>query len=211
MKLVTNCKIVNYLSLIGWKEIYFRKCVNSIYYIDSLSLLFLAKIFNKKVEYLPGAKALNSMDLRSEEFYFLTPYFLPQYRSNKQYVLEDFNKEVFLSKNLNNWLNKINAESSLLLGIASPKQNKLATLIAKKYSFNIHCFGAALIEKDTSDFKYISKWSGKGLEWFFRLTLNPNRFFHKVLLIFFEIIRLIFSKENRRIFNAFLIEVQNAK
>ncbi|MDA8751056.1 WecB/TagA/CpsF family glycosyltransferase [Planktomarina temperata] len=206
----SKSRVFHYLALIGWKKISNLKLTsNTTIFADSLSLYFLIKLFHGTISYLPGAKFLKTVDIQDDKYVILSPYFLNQFEKEKQYILEAFDGRPYVSEKLNLWLKQIPIKSVLLLAISSPKQNILANEIAKSFPFEIHCLGAAILEKNTSKFFLIKSATGHGVEWFARMLLNPKRFFIKTSLILREVAALAFSSQLRKDFEAFAKENNN--
>lgn len=194
----------HYLALIGWRKLANQKLTGCNFYADSLSLLLLARFLGFRMKYLPGAKMMKALDFEKLDYLILAPFELEQFDSEKQYILEDFKENVYLTERLRAWLSEKKGSEIVFVAISSPKQNILAIQISEEFSFNIHCVGAACIEYKTSKFSLISRVTGLGLEWLARLFYNPRRFIHKLAQILNEIIHIMGSKKVRDDFVLFL-------
>lgn len=186
--------INHYVNLIGWEEILClmktNSTYNSNYFCDTISLKFLAKIFNYNVSLVPGPSIVNYVK-SLDDCIFLTAratgmneIVLPFFTCNKEII------KYFSGLNLNN--------TNIVLGVSSPRQNYIATIIAesKINDFNLYCLGAAI---------YLdSENSQTNLYWKKFILSSPLRTLKKTFLTVFEICRIIFLKKKRNKFKLFI-------
>jgi|TARA_B110001469_G_C9648913_1_gene330062 hypothetical protein len=192
----------HYIGLYGWTELSFSD--NDRVFCDSLALLFMARIFGFKLNYLPGAKSLADLDSKSLENVYLAPFFLDQFPKDLQITLPMLKTVDVVPQCTLEWLNSKSKFKRIYVGISTPNQNALGSLLASKYDASIHCVGAAIIEAGTPEFKLVSKASGSGFEWFYRAIKSPSRFYTKVRVIIRELLRIIFDSGVRARFKVFL-------
>jgi len=193
-------KIHHYVNLVGWYEIYNSivgndiSSVKNIVYCDSLSLSILSRFFGNSVLRLPGpiafsnyisSNGLSKCTILSSDGFGAT-YKLPFFKNLSE--IDSFLPEYPI-------LNQ-----DILIGISSPKQNvlasKLAKLVSVDYEIDIHCLGAALNLKDFV----------KGSTYFFWanfLRADFKRTSKKLLLTLYEIL-LLLSPSRRKKFRSFL-------
>ena len=105
MSKIIKPRVFHYLALIGWKKISRLEFVkNTTLFSDSLSLYFLIKLFSGTINYQPGAKFLKTVDVKNDKYVILAPYFLNQFKEDKQYTLEAFEDRPYISERLNLFL-----------------------------------------------------------------------------------------------------------
>ncbi|MFL2779566.1 MAG: hypothetical protein ACJ0HI_00710 [Gammaproteobacteria bacterium] len=198
-------KASHYVGLYGWSSFKFSK--NDIVFCDSISLYFMARAFGFKLRYLPGSKSLKNLDQNSSENIYLTPFFLNQFPEDLQFTLPMLSDVKAIPETIIDWLNSKSGVKKIYIGISSPKQNALGSLLAEKYDASIQCVGAAIIDAGTNDFALISKYSGSGLEWLVRGLKLPKRFFSKSSHIFIQILKILLIKKTRKKFRTFLSKI----
>jgi hypothetical protein len=195
----------HYIGLYGWDALKFSD--NDDVFCDSLVLLFLARLFGYKLKYLPGAKSLIDLNPKSLENVYLTPFFLNQFPKDLQSTLPMLDSVDSIPPDIHKWLNSKLKFKRIYIGISTPNQNALGSLLALRYKASIHCVGAAIIEAGTPEFKLVSKASGSGFEWLYRGIKSPSRFYNKVRVIFKEVFKIIFYPSVRLRFKAFLVMI----
>ena len=173
---------------------------NETYYCDSISLLFLARLFGIKLCYRPGTVVARDFHCRmkNEKVLWLTSSpdiiiaaghveVLPQFEES----FEDFctANKILLSR-----------FETIIIGISSPKQNELAREILfwlgerSNTSTDIHCLGAA-VDPDIS--LRSSHLSGTGVQWAEFLIISPKRTLKKIIITLKEcvFICLLYEKQ----------------
>ncbi len=188
-------KAHHYIGLVGWRSLSFSEYDRV--YCDSLTLLFVAKCFGIKLDYLPGAKSLRALDAGSKKNVYLTPFPLSQFPENQQFELPKFDSVTNIPDQVQAWLEENANACKVYIGISTPNQNILGSLINQKYQLEVHCVGAALIEACSPSYRQVKLVSGHGFEWVYRGVKSPKRFFEKLGQILVAIIGLAANKSQR--------------
>ena len=164
-------------------------------HIDSLTLGWMCKLFGKTIERNSGVHFFSqykrkghSLFLTAGEFeggHFIT---LPYWENLDDICLNDYLTE------------EISLFNEIVIGISSPKQDRLAHLIQKKFpDKKIFCLGAAIYTNATA-----SKYDSLGLSWLFLLRKDGKRFWIKISQTFISAFRIILLKSERKDFRDFL-------
>ena len=194
--------IFHIINLACWEsKIFEKKKVNETFFCDSFSFKFLAFLFGRNLKWTTGSDFNYLIEDASacNQAVFLTSARKKEFRNDIQFTLPMFNDDVFISKDLDNFLNKNAKLKYCFIGISSPKQNELARYISKEYpDFDIYCLGATL-DIYENEIK-TAKFSRFGLEWLFHLFLSPKRTYTKILITLKSFLLILFSKEKRNKF-----------
>lgn len=135
----------HFVNLVSWKFFSEKVSDRQIIYVDSLSLQFMCLLFGRKIKRISGVSYFNNSLESIEAFYLTTSV----YKSNAHFVLPFWRKieEIVLTNDL---ILAIKQDSNLVIGISSPKQDKLAELIISRFpDKTVYCLGAefTLIKK----------------------------------------------------------------
>ena len=155
-------KAHHYVGLIGWSEFNFGD--NDKVYCDSLVLLLAARVMGYKLNYLPGALSLKSLNLDEPRHYYLCPFELASFPKTKCYILPYQSDWEALGPDLKLQLDALYADSIVYIGISSPNQNKLAQIINENYGYSVHAVGAALLDHQDKSYSFVKFASGKGFD-----------------------------------------------
>lgn len=202
-------KTYHYVGLVGWNELFFSN--RDVVVCDSRSLLIVARLFGFRLKYEPGSSAVSKIDVNDKKNVYLTPFELPQYPFDQQFVLPVLTDPAVLPIDLVNWLQARRMLSNIFIGISSPKQNIFAASLAKQFDVDIHCLGAALAEVGTNKFRVIKLLSGSGLEWSYRAIQSPSRFLKKVTGIAGSLFCLTRDNSSRKKFRKFLLSIESSR
>lgn len=191
-------KIHHFVNLVGWKEIHdeikmdFDKHTHFCY-CDSISFRLTAWLFGFNLDLRSGmgsCQEFKSIEFRKKvvllgnQGTIHDTIQLPYLATASD--IKDYGRELVLSAEKN----------VVLLGISSPKQNQLATVISEKNVVSdIYCFGAAVYE----EFSVSSK-----TPYFFRFLISkPERTIKKLILTFAELTSILLTGR-RKEFKEFL-------
>ena len=186
-------EIHHYVNLVGWEEIYDEltpKCSRNTHYYncDSMSFWWLALMFGFSLKLRPGVEAYHNFKLKEDENEVVL-------LGNKGAIFEtiqlpdlitvsdidDYTHELVLPRN----------RKFVLLGISSPKQNRMASKIADKDGVTeIYCFGAAVYE-DVSV-------NTSGLYFLRFLLKRPKRTIRKLFITLVEVFAIVFTKRRKK-------------
>tara|TARA_B100002019_G_scaffold79687_1_gene68823 strand:+ start:6997 stop:7596 length:600 start_codon:yes stop_codon:yes gene_type:complete len=194
-------KVNHYIGLIGWRSLKFDSADKV--YCDSQTLYWLARVFGKKLNFLPGPKLISETNF-DQECIFLLPYNIGGLPESKIYILPMFDQAVYIDDKLKEFLIQNKNAKSLYVCISTPKQNVLGQQIAQYFNGEIHCIGAAiniLERKDQKNTLILNKLNLLFLLFFFR---SPGRTLQKIKIIVEEVFKIIFLKPHKKKFKAFL-------
>ena len=201
--------IHHYVNLTCWKDVYeIYDPIRDIVWVDSISLQIIAWCSSKCTVLHPGVMMLERIKLdfakmENMKWLFLTSKLHTRIPAEKQYVLPIFNdRDVYLPEDLVIILRNLPPRTYVGLGISSPKQNYLATILYNHRSdIEYHCLGAAL-QLLGSSIKY--KPYLYYISWLRLLFLSPQRTIKKLTIIFHQILILHTKRKPRRAFAKFL-------
>ena len=194
-------RIKHYIGLIGWENLNFNK--DDYVFCDSIVLFYLARIFGKKLELLPGAKMVANRNF-SKKSIFLLPHEIKSLKNMKKYILPNYKEDIYVEKELKDFLESNNCMEPLYICISTPKQNILGQKIAKFYDGEIHCIGAAIDIKVKNDEKSTLILSKLNLLFLLFLFRRPLRTISKIREIFVEVYKIAFIHSHRLKFKAFV-------
>ena len=186
----------HFVNLVSWRYFIKNKADKRNIFIDSLSLSFCCRLFGVSLKKISGVWFFhNKIDsnqsiflVSSDKKFFKHQFVLPFWKSID---------EISLDKKV---VKQIEAFESIVVGISSPKQDRLADLINKLYpEKNIYCLGAA-IYTSSNDLK-----SDKlSLNWLSMLLNDFSRFKEKIKITAKEFLLIIFDEKSRHSFRLFL-------
>ena len=190
----------HFVNLVSWRY-FIDDHTGSKIYLDSLSIILLARFYghtrlNSCSGFVFYAKRKNEL----KDSLFLTSQHvkgptiqckLPYWRD-----LTDVRIPVELEKGLMK-------ASTVVIGISSPKQDRLAHLIQKSYDIdNVYCLGAAIYP--TED---LTKYDRYGINWLLLLVRQPKRTITKIKITLKEVFLILVKKRDRLLFKTFLNRV----
>lgn len=189
---------IHFVNLVNWRYFISNKLTDNVIHIDSVSLMLLIRIIGKKrVKRNPGVRFVKSLKEKQEEYLWLTAFKTPFL--GKQIVLdESLVVENFDCDKIKPACTKV---MGLIIGISSPKQDKLATLINNNLNNQtIFCLGAAVY----IDAKSNNRFDFFGFFWLKMLLIKPKRTLSKIKLTLREIILICLIKQEREKFQCFV-------
>ena len=83
-------RIKHYIGLIGWENLNFNK--DDYVFCDSIVLFYLARIFGKKLEFLPGPKMVANRNFSNKSI-FLLPHEIKSLKNMKKYILPNYKED----------------------------------------------------------------------------------------------------------------------
>lgn len=180
-------RIYHYVNLVDWRSMYKIMLegdgLSSYFYVDTLSLQFLSKLYGFKLRKLAGVDAFNDIKHKSNVSYLVTSDL-----SAGSTILPWFNSRSDMANFIANDLPRLPLTSTIVIGISSPKQNELALMLAKSNCLRnveeIHCFGAAVYNQETQIVRSKAKF-------FHFLLKDPRRTLLKMSFTSVSIIKLL--------------------
>jgi hypothetical protein len=183
--------IYHFVNLVSWKGVSLLKNNYSKIFYDSISFTFVSRLFGVRLKRNSGVGYyLNNFE------HLKNSLFLVNEKSNLARIeieLPFWNKidEIYLDEDL---LKIINNFDSIVIGISSPKQDYLASLIINKFpKKNIYCLGAAIYSSNNQ--KKI--FDRLGFSFLYFMFSNPIRTLNKIYLTVKEFILLIFTNRKK--------------
>ena len=186
----------HFVNLISWYDVKNLSSA-SVVQADSLSLVFIARLFGYRLTKMSGVAFSNRLSFVSNEIVLsakdgswgsarveVLPFFSPS--------LDDLNVKQISEA--------IKEYSNVYIGVSSPKQDYLAKALQKIYpEKHFFCLGAALYVDFADDTH----------NWLRFLRLQPKRTIIKIAMTFQEVIKLIFIRRLRREFREFLEQLSD--
>ena len=173
--------IHHFPNFVCWKEIYNSyKDVRDLIYIDSTLCFLLGILFGKRGHFFPGTKmAYFLFNEPPEQQYFLLANNIKIINENKKLILP-YKSSFEEDAELLNFIGKLPYESTLIIGVSSPKQNMLAIYLHSiRPDLRYFCLGAAV------GITWSNKWfnfnlRGSGFQWVEFLVKQPKRTIIKI-------------------------------
>ena len=195
----------HFVNLVCWEDVFEDlKADRDKIYLDSISIYILAKFFKVGGNYFPGTKMASILKKRGpESMYFLLASDLIGVDCGGKMILprrDSFDGEEAVKQ----FIHGLPAGVTVIVGISSPKQNKLAIFLSTiRPDLEIFCLGAALemIMLQDSRGGFLS---GSGFQWLSFFLLKPVRTFDKVVVTLKSAILILGRKSVRLRFKAFL-------
>ena len=146
----------------------------------------------------------------SNQLYFLLAKNVEKISVNKKLILP-FKPSFEGDPELLGFLEYLPHGSTLVIGISSPKQNKLANyLYSIRPDLQFFCLGAAV--QITWGMKYAnSKLRGSGFQWIEFLLLHPLRTIKKISNSVWEAFLILTSRKRIMLFRRFVVISQHSK
>jgi len=185
----------HFVNLVSWKFFSENVSDRQIIKVDSLSLQFMCFLFGRRVKRISGVHYFNN-SIESFEVFYLTSSI---YKSNSYFVLPFWRKieDIELTDDL---IFAIKQNEKLVIGISSPKQDKLAELIISRFPDKaVYCLGAAIYTNDKANW-----YDRHGLSWLFLMIQDWRRFVTKISLTLISAGRILFISSERNAFKKFL-------
>lgn len=185
----------HFVNLVSWKFFSKNATESQKINVDSISLQFICFLFGRRVRRISGVHYFNN-SIESLEVFYLTS---SSYKISAHFVLPFWRKieEIELTDDL---ILAISKKNNLVVGISSPKQDKLAELICQKFpEKTIYCLGAAIYTNNKA--KLYDRY---GLSWFFLMLQDWRRFVSKISLTISSATKILFLQSERRAFRKFL-------
>ena len=185
----------HFVNLVSWRFFSEEISDKQIIHVDSLSLQFMCFLFGRRVKRISGVHYFNNSFESLEAFYLTSS----AYKSNAHYVLPFWQKidEIVLTNDL---ILTIKQNANIVIGISSPKQDKLAELIISRFpEKTVYCLGAAIYTNDKANW-----YDRYGLSWFFLMLRDRRRFVTKISLTLISAGKTLFIPRERKAFKKFL-------
>ena len=185
----------HFVNLISWRYFALNPSHRRLLFVDSLSLAFLCRAFGYKPKRHSGvAHFLGKEPLHGA--FFLTSKEVDLYKYQQLPYWESVG-DVQLDCDLEE---AIKSREQIVIGISSPKQDRLADLISSKFPHKeIFCLGAAIYVQPAAQ-----KFDQLGLTWLYLLTKDRRRAQDKIQKTIVNALRIIFNSSERALFKAFL-------
>jgi hypothetical protein len=192
-------------NLVCWQEIYqiYDKS-RDIVYLDGISCYLLGLSIGIKGNYFSGPEMAYSLAKKSlEDVYFLLAEEIDGIEKTKKLVLP-FKNSFTDDKSVLGFINSVPVNGKVILGVSSPKQNVLANyLFSIRPDLEYFCLGAAV--KQTWSLKGANtRLRGTGLQFLEFLVFQPKRTIPKHLRTWAELIRILCSPSEIRLFRKFV-------
>lgn len=187
----------HFVNLVSWR--YFSKDLeNSIIFLDSLSIRCLAYLLGfKNYRSRSGMAFYAEQNHNFKNALYLTGHYLEG--PENQVVLPFWSDltSIEISSDLRRELSETN---SVVIGVSSPKQDRLAQLIDREFSIEtIYCLGAAIYPNSK-----FYKFDRYGLNWLILLLTQPKRTILKVRITIKEFVFILLRRKDRLDFVGFL-------
>ena len=201
--------IHHYINLVCWRSMLdLYDPSRDIVWVDSQSLLRLTKKIGFATEYRPGHYILDRIGPGkglNKNWFFLTAQHIPEIGNDNQSILPML-KEIKVSEELRQIIEKLETGTLVGIGISAPKQNFLAAQLYKiRPDLEYHCLGAALAELGHLDNrrakKFLLSHQGMGIFWF--LYSSPTRTLKKLICTIREHFIISFNKNAAITFREF--------
>jgi hypothetical protein len=183
--------IYHFVNLVSWKSVSLLNNDYSKIFYDSISFIFISRLFGIKLQRNSGVGYfLNNFEVLQKSL------FLVSEKSNlerNEIELPFWNKlnDIYLDEDL---LKRINNFDSIVIGISSPKQDYLATLIIHEYpEKNIYCLGAAIYSSNNKKLIF----DRIGFSFLYFIFSNPIRTLNKIYSTVKEFLLLIFTNRKK--------------
>ena len=187
----------HFVNLVSWRY-FVTDNIDSKIHLDSISIRLLAHIYGYKgFSSCSGFVFYSKRKNELKDSLFLTSQYVEG--SPMQYKLPYWRDitEVCIPIEIKKELKKA---STVVIGISSPKQDRLAHLIQKKYDIDsVYCLGAAIYP--TED---LTKYDRYGINWLLLLVRQPKRTMGKIKITLNEVFLILFYKRDRLLFKTFL-------
>jgi hypothetical protein len=162
------------------------------YYVDSMSLSFVLKFLGVPHKRVSGIRTYQKIEKQVRSYYLLPFIFDPEIEGEVLPYLENADIDSYASR-LTNRLD-FSQFDRLIIGISSPKQDRLARGISKFYNGEIYCLGAAIQYRDN---RLVDVSDVVGLTWVLMLIRSPLRTVKKIVKTMVELILIIASRNYR--------------
>ena len=183
--------IYHFVNLVSWKSVSLLNNDYSKIFYDSISFIFISRLFGIKLQRNSGVGYfLNNFEVLQKSL------FLVSEKSNlerNEIELPFWNKlnDIYLDEDL---LKIINNFDSIVIGISSPKQDYLASLIINEFpEKNIYCLGAAIYSSNNKKLIF----DRIGFSFLYFIFSNPLRTLNKIYSTVKEFLLLIFTNRKK--------------
>lgn len=165
----------HFINLISWR-FFIENYDNSKLNVDSISLKILLFFFGYKVKRSSGI----SYKPNEKNSLYLTDRTI-----SKNHIILPFYKDISTIKLSSEIKTKLELYDNIIIGISSPKQDRLGRLIHNIYpEKKIYCLGAAVYDNNFMFDKI-------GLNWIIFLIKKPKRTISKIIWTIIEIISIV--------------------
>lgn len=194
--------IYSYLNLTCWRDA-FNKVDGEYLYVDSQSLQWLFWLYTGQTERVPGISIWNKFDKKTTLFLTAEKTQGLQTQIVLPWVEDNVSNELITEK-IVSFVIANSSIKKIVIGISSPKQNKLARKINNELdgSVDIYCLGAAVGSELTNS---------KLPFWFLFLLKSPIRTTKKLVITMLEVLRITVIPSYNRKFRSAIILFENRK
>ena len=191
-----------YVNLVSWKfASELPDSVRVVFRCDSISYLIVARLIGFPLKRSSGVHEYHFRD-QNQEALILSATML----NEDNEVVLPYWKDLDDIQLYDGLIERLKEAEVVYIGISSPKQDKLATIIQDNFpSIDIYCFGAAIYSPS-----YFQTLDKMGLSWLGFFVKNPERFFTKTLSTVKELVLLTCSRSYRKKFRAFCARFEQA-
>ena len=196
LKKIINKMTNHFVNLVSWRYFYQNKSSNRKIHIDSFSLYLCCRLFGKFLKKKSGINFFhNNLNIEKSIFllgdenkFFENKIILPFWESIDDVCIDNL------------IIKEVEGYESIVIGISSPKQDRLADLINEIYpKKNIFCLGAAIYTAPNS-----LRGDRLSLNWLVMMLNDFKRFKEKIKITIIEVFSIIFISKSRKSFKQFL-------
>ena len=187
----------HFVNLVSWSYFVRDRTIDSRISLDSISIVVISRLFGYRIKRMSGFQ-FYSRHFREENTIYLTAYFLPGKESQIVLPKWEYSSDIELDKSIK----RIECFNNVVIGISSPKQDILGSILAKEFPLkNIYCLGAALYTEPNH-----TKLDKYFLNWLMLLFIQPRRTFKKIYLTIVAAVCLAINRNQRKKFRKFLYQ-----
>lgn len=197
-------KIIHFPNLVCWEDIFedFDMHRDKLF-LDSFSCYVLGRLIGVKGSYLPGSKIANKLFYESSDLhYFLLSEEIKGIPNSHKLILSfraDFEEDDTVKK----FVKSLPKNATVIIGISSPKQNKLAIMLWKlRPDLTFYCIGAAVSQTWTK--RNNNFMIGTGFQWIEFLLFQPKRTSYKLIMTVWKIFEIIRYKKKLNKYKEFV-------
>ena len=199
--------VLHYPNLVCWHEVFCSvRAKQDVVNIDSISAAFLAKILGMEVVVRPGLEEATRLRNANLPIYFLLPHAVSSIDSERALVLRPA-ASVDGDVEVRQFISGLPAEATVVVGISSPKQNRLAVnLSSQRPDLTFYCLGAAVDAAWGGSAESLRSKFPSHSSWLFFLIRDPARTSRKIWQTVSGFLRVICSEKLRSEYRALCIQ-----
>ena len=204
--------IHHFPNFVCWREIFNSYTEDrDLIYIDSILCFLVGILVGKFGHYCSGPQMANRLiSESSDRQFFLLSENIKTISADKKLVLP-FRSSFEGDAEVLKFIENLPHESSLIIGVSSPKQNILANYLHSiRPDLRYFCLGAAV------EITWGRKWTntklrGSGFQWIEFLIVNPKRTIGKISNSILEAFLILSSRKSIALFRQFVMESKHSK